>query len=188
MAKTEEGAALEQEARKLFPEVPCTSAGSGPAVAPKSSRYMRRVNVLLEDVESYEEHHDRIARLCEIGQKMYPDTFTSETIQVAKAKINIMRSAFLTIADADDGVVPGRDHPDVGDTLKELFLARFEQDFEPELHSPGTRGIVEAYDELLHAYDQPSTNTLLQWNREAAARPRGRGPPERQGRQSSGAA
>ena len=188
LAATDEGVALGQEARKLFPDVPCTSMGSGPAVAPKSSGMMRRVNVLLENLDSYEEHHDRIARLCEIGQKMYPDSFTAQTVQVAKAKVNLMRSAFYAIADADDGIPPGRDHPDVGNTLMEQFLARFEQDFEPEYFSPGARGIVEAYDELLHYYDQPSANTLLQWNREAAQRPSGRNPPERRGQPGSGAA
>ena len=61
-----------------------------------------------------------------------------------------------------------RDHPDVGPILSELFMANFEQDYNPELFSPGVRGTVEAYDELLYFYEQPTTNTLLEWLRESA--------------------
>ena len=100
---------------------------------------LRRLNVLLVDLDSYEEHFDRVARLCEIGQKAYPETFTAEAVRVAKAKVNLMRNAFYTIADADGGIPPNRDHPDVGSTLMESFIANFEQDYNPELFSPGPR-------------------------------------------------
>ena len=67
-----EGLALGQEARDLFPDVRCTSVGSGPATAPKSSGLLKRVNLLLLDLDSYEGHHDRVVRVCEIGQKSTP--------------------------------------------------------------------------------------------------------------------
>ena len=69
---------LGQEVRNLYPEVPATSLGSGPPTAPQSSGILRRLNELLVDLESYDTHFDRVARACEIGQKLYPDTFTSD--------------------------------------------------------------------------------------------------------------
>ena len=50
---------------------------------------MKRVNVLLENLDSYEEHHDRVVRVCEIGQRLCPETFAALTVQVA-----IRRSTF----------------------------------------------------------------------------------------------
>ena len=73
--KTDNGAdekvALGQEVRKLYPEVPATSMGSGPPTAPQSSGILRRLNELLVDLESYDTHFDRVTLLCEIGQKLY---------------------------------------------------------------------------------------------------------------------
>ena len=66
------GLALGQEARDLFPDVRCTSVGSGEAAAPRSSGLLRRAATLLVDLESYDAHFDRIVRVCEIGSKLYP--------------------------------------------------------------------------------------------------------------------
>ena len=183
-----EEAALGQEVRKLYPEVPATSLGSGPLTAPQSSVVTRRLNELLVDLESYDKHFDRVARACEIGQRLYPETFTSDAVGVAKSKVNLMRNAYLMIADADGGTPPNRDHPDVGPILSELFMANFEQDYNPELFSPGVRGTVEAYDELLHFYEQPTANTLLEWLRESAEQVGVRAAPGRLSRPRAGPA
>ena len=166
--ETDERIALGQEVRKLYPEVPATSLGSGPLTAPQSSVVTRRLNELLLNLESYDEHFDRVARACEIGQRLYPETFTSDAVGVAKSKVNLMRNVYLMIKDADGETSPNRDHPDVGALLSESFIANFEQDYNPELFSPGVRGTVEAFDELLHFYEQPTANTLLEWLRESA--------------------
>ena len=171
--------ALGQEVRELFPDVRCTTVGSGDAAAPKSSSLLRRAATLLVDLESYESHYDRISRLCTIGSQMYPDTFTPEVVRVAKVKVNLLRSAYETIASCpDDDVPPGRDHPDVGATLAEAFLVRFEQETDSELFTPGVRAVFDAYDELLAYYEKPSGSQLLQMSREASVRTREEDLPE----------
>ena len=153
--------------------------GSGDTAAPKSSGLLKRAGTLLVDLESYESHFNRISRLCEIGSQMYPDTFTPEVVRVAKAKVNLMMSVYETIAScAEDEVPPGRDHPDVGATLAEAFLLRFEQETDSELFTPGVRVVFDAYDELLSYYEKPSGSQLLRMAREASAKTREEDLPE----------
>ena len=165
--------ALSEEVRQLFPDVRCTSVGSGEAAAPRSSTMLRRAGALLMDLDEYDEHFARVSRTCAIGSQVFPDTFTPEVARVAKAKVNLLKTAFDTIASGpNDGVPPGRDHPDVGSTLVEMFLDRFEQEADAELFSPGVRSLFEAYDELLNYYEKPTGRQLLQTSRTAAAETR----------------
>ena len=60
---TEEKISLGLEVRKLYPEVPATSVGSGPPTAPQSSSMLRRLNELLMDADSYEDLQPRHTRV-----------------------------------------------------------------------------------------------------------------------------
>ena len=134
-----------QAVRELYPDVLCSSLSSR-ETAPRTSTLLRRADTLLVDASSYAEHFEKISQLCLLGSRLYADTFTREVCGKIKTKVNLLKEAYETIAEdpGEDGVPAGRDHPDVGHILAEMFLLRFEEETDREYFSPGARSVFEA--------------------------------------------
>ena len=162
----------QREVRQLFP-VARSARGTSAGTAPASATMLRRANLLLLDLEDYQEDFGSIAYLCNFGSELYPDIFTKAFCAQTKMKFTLMSGAYAMLAaereDPSDRAEHDRDDPGVGAVLVQMFVDRFKQETDPSYFSPKMGAAYEAFDELLATYDQPGAARLLTANRRALA-------------------
>ena len=104
------------------------STGSS-RTATDTSALLNRANLLLPNKESFESFMQSMEEVIDLGEAVYPDTFTEDFVAKIRYKARILLKAYVDF-ELD------RDSPGLGGAVAEDFCARFRGDSDSAQMTP----------------------------------------------------